>query len=51
MYDQNTWQFWAFLLLSWLAFPITCLWLMATHPGRCALITKRVLLNDWDLAK
>lgn len=47
MYGKDSWQFWAFVVGAWLVFPLTCAWLMVTHPGRVALITKRVLLGDW----
>lgn len=47
MYDKNTWQFWVFVIISWLLFPITALWLFATHPGRCALITKKLITEKW----
>lgn len=45
MYDKHTWQFWIFLLLAWILFPLTAVWLILTHPGRCALITKWVLVG------
>ena len=47
IYDKNSWQFWAFVGTSWILFPITAAFLMLTHPGRCALITKRVVTGDW----
>lgn len=49
MYDKNTWQFWVFVLIAWALFPVTAAWLMLTHPGRCALITKRLLTGEMAL--
>lgn len=47
MYRKSDWQFWGCVLLAWALFPITAAWLMLTHPGRYALITKRLLTGEW----
>lgn len=46
-YDKTSWQLWAFVLIAWATFPIAAAWLMLTHPGRCAMITRRLLLGEW----
>lgn len=51
MYDKNTWQFWIFVLIAWVLFPVTAAWLMLTHPGAvrlsrkdCSLVNGEILL-------
>lgn len=31
----------------WITFPLLCVWLMLTHPGKCALIWKKELSGTW----
>jgi len=37
----------AFIFISWLLMPLMCVWLMLTHPGKCAVIWKRELTGTW----
>jgi hypothetical protein len=47
-YDKDDWQFWVFVICAWAAMPLMCVWVMATHPGRCAWIWYKVVNNEWD---
>lgn len=33
--------------ILWAMFPLMALWLMITHPGKCALIWKKELEGSW----
>jgi len=35
------------VLCCWITFPILALWLMLTHPGKCALIWKKEMCGTW----
>jgi len=35
------------VFVLWTLFPVIALWLMLTHPGKCALIWKKELENSW----
>ncbi|MCD9046820.1 hypothetical protein [Luteimonas sp. MHLX1A] len=37
----------AFIAFCWLLMPLMCIWLMLTHPGKCALIWKREITGTW----
>ena len=51
MYTKRDWQFWLFLVISWGLFPVMAIWLMLTHPGKCALIWKKELTGTWFVDK
>ena len=35
------------VLIAWALFPLIAIWLMITHPGKCALIWKKEMKGDW----
>ena len=46
MDDRNA-TFYVFLFLAWALMPLMTVWLMLTHPGKCALIWKREITGTW----
>jgi len=51
MWGKKNHQFWLFVFLSWLSFPILAVWLMLTHPGKCAACWKNELTGSWFTKK
>ena len=47
MYTTKDWQFWVFMISSWFSFPALCVWLMVTHPGKCAKAWKMEITDTW----
>ncbi len=45
--NRRRWQVIAFVFAAWALMPVIALWLMLTHPGKCALIWKRELTGTW----
>ncbi len=41
------WEVWLVVVVGWLLFPLLALWLMLTHPGKCAWIWKMELTGAW----
>lgn len=41
----------AVVFCCWLTFPLLCVWLMLTHPGKCAVAWKRELSGTWFSVK
>ena len=47
MITKRNWQFWIFIFLSWITFPLMAIWLMLTHPGKCAKVWKMEICGIW----
>jgi hypothetical protein len=47
MYNRRNWQFWVFVFVAWVTFPLTAIWIFFTHPGKCALILKKEITGSW----
>ena len=47
MYTKKHWQFWLFVVCAWALFPLMAIWLMLTHPGKCAKIWNMEICGTW----